>query len=126
VLVLDDYHLISDNSVHELITELVRYSPRKLVSRHSGPFRSAAAPGQLPARGHLTELRAVDLRFTVEETARLLRDSMRLPIDDQAVAILRTRTEGWAVGLRLVALYYRHRGQLNAQNLESEQLESAT
>jgi LuxR family maltose regulon positive regulatory protein len=30
ILVLGDYHVIHDNAVHELITELVRYAPRSL------------------------------------------------------------------------------------------------
>lgn len=118
ILVLDDFHVIQDNAVHELITELVRYSPRNLslvVAARLDPLLPLAS---FRARGHFTELRAADLRFTVEEAAHLLRDNMQLPLDDQAVAILRNRTEGWAVGLRLVALYYRHNGQLNVQSFD--------
>ena len=118
ILVLDDYHLIHDNAVHELITELVRYSPRSLYLVVAARFDPPLPLSSFRARGHFTELRAANLRFTVEEAASLLRDNMHLPIDDQAVAILRTRTEGWAVGLRLAALYYRHTGQLNAQGLD--------
>jgi LuxR family maltose regulon positive regulatory protein len=118
ILVLDDYHVIHDNAVHELITELVRYSPHNLYLVVAARFDPPLPLSSFRASGHFTELRAANLRFTVEEAASLLRDSMRLPIDDQAVAILRTRTEGWAVGLRLAALHYRHTGQLNAQGLD--------
>lgn len=117
ILVLDDYHVIQDNSVHELITELVRYSPRNLCLVMAARFDPPLPLSSFRARGQFTELRAVNLCFTVEEATRLLRDNMQLPIDDQAVALLRTRTEGWAVALRLAALYYRHRGRLTAQDL---------
>jgi hypothetical protein len=52
----------------------------------------------LRARGQFTELRAANLRFTVEEATRLLRDNLQLPLDDRAIARLRTRTEGWSAG----------------------------
>ena len=117
ILVLDDYHLIHDNIVHELVADLIRYSPRNLslvIAARSDPPLPLA---RLRASGPFTEVRAANLRFTVEEAARLLRDNLQLPLDNQAVATLRTRTDGWAVGLRLAALYYRHTGH-TAQGLE--------
>jgi LuxR family maltose regulon positive regulatory protein len=118
ILVLDEYHVIHDNAVHELITELVRYSPHNLYLVVAARFDPPLPLSSFRARGQFTELRAANLRFTVEEATRLLRDNLQLPLDDQTVALLRSRTEGWAVALRLAALYYRHTGQLTAQSLD--------
>jgi len=58
---------------------------------------------RLRLAGQLTEIRAADLRFTLEETRDLIADSAAV-LSDESVAALHARTEGWAAGLRLAAL----------------------
>ncbi len=107
ILVLDDYHVIRQPAIHELMTDVVRHAPRALhlviASRHDPPLPLAG----LRARGHVLELRAADLRFTLEETAQFLQEAMALAIDERTIALLAAKTEGWPAGLRLVALSLR-------------------
>jgi len=58
---------------------------------------------RLRLAGELTEVRAADLRFTLDETRELLAGS-GIALSDNAVAMLQARTEGWAAGLRMAAL----------------------
>ena len=58
---------------------------------------------RLRLAGELTELRASDLRFSVEEMKELLRGS-GITLSDGGIALLYERTEGWAAGLRLAAI----------------------
>ena len=58
---------------------------------------------RLRLEGQLTELRADDLRFNLDE-ARALFDTAGISLSDPALAQLHARTEGWAAGLRLAAL----------------------
>jgi LuxR family maltose regulon positive regulatory protein len=107
VLILDDYHVIQQQVIHDFMIELVRHLPRALhlviASRHDPPLPLAS----LRARGHVTELRAADLRFTLDETGQFLIDAMALSLDERSIAALAARTEGWPAGLRLVALALR-------------------
>ena len=48
-----------------------------------------------------------NLRLTLEEAALFLREVMALPVDEQTIALLAAKTEGWPVGLRLAALSLR-------------------
>jgi LuxR family maltose regulon positive regulatory protein len=58
---------------------------------------------RLRLEGELTEIRAADLRFTLEEARELFATSgVELP--EPALKLLHQRTEGWAAGLRLAAL----------------------
>ena len=106
LLVLDDYHLISAQPVHESLAFLVEHRPAGicvvLASRSDPPLPLA----RLRARGQLTEVRAAELRFTPAETGELLQHAgSALP--DASVAALAARTEGWAAGLQLAALSLR-------------------
>ena len=103
-LVLDDYHLITAQPIHRSITYLLDHLPPQLhlviVTRADPPLSLA----RLRARGHLTEIRAADLRFTAEETAAFLTRALGLELSAQDIATLEARTEGWIAGLRLAAL----------------------
>ncbi len=104
MLVLDDYHVISNQAVHEGVAFLLAHQPRQLqlvlATRTDPPLQVS----RLRAHGQLTELRLADLRFTTEEAAAFLNDAMNLGLISADVQALETRTEGWIVGLQLAAL----------------------
>jgi LuxR family transcriptional regulator, maltose regulon positive regulatory protein len=109
VLVLDDYHVIENDEIHEPIEMLIERLPATthlvLATRSDPPFPL----GRLRARGQLTEIRAGDLRFTTEEAGTFLNDVLELGLDDDEVARLCDRTEGWAAGLQLAGLSVKDR-----------------
>jgi len=104
VLVLDDYHLIEAAAVDEALAFLLDHAPPQLhliiASREDPPLPLA----RLRARNQLTEVRAADLRFTLEEAATFLNQSMGLHLTADNVASLEARTEGWIAGLQLAAI----------------------
>jgi LuxR family maltose regulon positive regulatory protein len=104
VLVLDDYHAIESPPIDEALTFFVDHLPPQLrlviASREDPPLPLA----RLRARGHLTELRAADLRFTPDEAAEFLNEAMGLKLSARDIDALESRTEGWIAGLQLAAL----------------------
>jgi LuxR family maltose regulon positive regulatory protein len=113
VLVLDDYHLVDSQTVHESVAFLLENMPSGLhlvmSSRADPPLPLPLA--RLRARGQLAELRAAELQFNPEEAAALLSEAIGRGLPGTAVAALTARTEGWAAGLRLAALSLR--GQMD-------------
>lgn len=104
VLVLDDYHAITSQVIHDAVTFLVDHLSENM---HLVLATRADPPLPLPrlrARGHLTELRQSDLRFTTEEAAALLNSVMGLDLSAEDVAALEARTEGWIAGLQMASL----------------------
>jgi ATP/maltotriose-dependent transcriptional regulator MalT len=103
-LVLDDYHAIMAEAVHDLVAYLVEHAPPTLrlmiASREEPPLSMS----RWRVRGQLIELRAHDLRFTHEEATQFLSEVMGLVLAPEAVARLEARTEGWIAGLQLAAL----------------------
>ena len=114
VLALDDYHVIESPEVHEGMAFVLEHQPPQLhlviVTRVDPPLPLA----QLRARGQLIEVRANELRFTPEEVANYLNESMRLQLSDDDVAALEGRTEGWIAALQLAALSLRGRTDASA------------
>ena len=109
VLVIDDYHLIRSLDVHDVLAFLVEHLPPPL---HIVIMTREDPPLPLPtmrARGKINELRERDLRFTDEEAAAFLNQTMGLNLAPEAVAALRARTEGWIAGLQLAALALQER-----------------
>jgi LuxR family maltose regulon positive regulatory protein len=112
VLVLDDYHLIEAQPVHDALTFLLRHMPSPsrglhlaIITRDDPPLPLA----RLRARSQLTELRVTDLRFARSEAAEFLNQAMDLDLSAEDIAVLERRTEGWIVGLQLAALSMRGR-----------------
>jgi len=107
LLVLDDYHLIDSEPVHESVAFLLENLPPGLRVVVSGRTDPPLPLARLRARGQLAELRAADLRFTTDEAAGLLREAIGAELPGAAVAALVARTEGWAAGLQLAGLSLR-------------------
>jgi LuxR family maltose regulon positive regulatory protein len=104
VLVLDDYHVISTQAIHDGMAFLLDHQPQQLHLVLSTRADPPLPISRLRARGQLTELRADDLRFTPDEAAMFLNETMGLGLPPQDVETLESRTEGWIVGLQLAAI----------------------
>jgi len=100
LVVLDDYHLVSQSeSVNKLVQQLINYLPSNvqliMTSRMPFPFPL----GSLRTRGWLTEITGDELAFTQEEAKELLQE---FSLSQEEIAELWSKVEGWAAGLSLV------------------------
>ncbi len=103
-LVLDDYHLIEAQVIHDAVNFLLNHLPPQVhlvISSRTNPPLSLS---QLRAQNQLMEVRADDLRFISEEATAFLNDVMNLGLSDEDVATLESRTEGWIASLQLAAV----------------------
>ncbi|NTW97172.1 MAG: AAA family ATPase [Oscillochloris sp.] len=107
VLVLDDYHLVNAAPVDAALGLLLAHQPPQLhlviATREDPPLPLA----RMRARDQLTELRVSELRFSHTEADALLSQTEGLSLSADVVAVLASRTEGWAAGLHLAALSLR-------------------
>jgi LuxR family transcriptional regulator, maltose regulon positive regulatory protein len=104
VLVLDNLHEIGSPEVHSGLLRLVAHPPPSLLllitTRRDPPWPLA----QFRLAGLVAEVRTSDLAFRPDEAAALFAQLM-VDVDPSQLARLIDRTEGWAAGLRLVALH---------------------
>jgi LuxR family maltose regulon positive regulatory protein len=113
VLVLDDYHLITAQRIHEALAFLLDHPPHNMhlvvATRADPPWHFA----RLRGRGQLTELRLADLQFTRDEATVFLNQVMDLRLSADDITALTSRTEGWIAGLQLAALSMQGRQDLS-------------
>lgn len=104
VLALDDYHLIGNPEIDAAIEYLVERMPESLrlvlVARDQPNLPLA----RWRALAHVNEIGLDDLRFSFDESALFLKNTMGLELDGDSVRALGNRTEGWIAGLQMAAL----------------------
>lgn len=109
ILVLDDLHCISSPEIFQGLTFLIEHMPPSLhlvLATRADPSLPLA---RLRARGSLSELRAVDLRFSSDEVRAFFTNFSEVNLSPEQVESLEERTEGWAAGIQLAALSLRGR-----------------
>lgn len=104
VLILNDYHLISEQQVHTTLTYLVEHSPPQLhiilATRIDPPLPILL----LQTRKRVLQIRTDQLRCTPNETKAFFREVMDIQLPDKTIEEVTTRTEGWLAGLQLLGL----------------------
>ncbi|WP_189009599.1 LuxR C-terminal-related transcriptional regulator [Paenibacillus marchantiophytorum] len=104
VLVLDDYHVIKAGPIDQAIALLIERMPPQMhlvIATREDPRLPLA---RLRVRDQLTEVRAIDLRFTASEAGEFMDQVMGLQLSKKDITLLESRTEGWVAGLQLAAL----------------------
>jgi len=104
VFVLDDFHLITEESVLKSVTFLIDNLPPMLRFVLSGRGEPDLPLARYRARDMLLELNAGDLQFTNDEASLFLHHMTGLSLGVDRISDLQSQLEGWAAGLQLVGL----------------------
>ena len=104
VLVLDDYHLVSNEEVHSSVQHLIEHLPpqlRLVIATRSDPPLPLS---RLRASGSMLEIRVGQLAFSNDDAVEFMARRFGVDLDSTSAASLRQRTEGWPAGLQLAGL----------------------
>jgi LuxR family maltose regulon positive regulatory protein len=107
VLMLDDYHAITNPQIHEAMEMFLTHLPPDMHVVISSRSEPPLALGRARMYGELLELRIDDLRLSEGEIEAFLRETMGITLSADERALLEQRTEGWVAGLYLVGLALR-------------------
>lgn len=108
VLVIDDYHTIHTERIHDFISFLIDHKPTQMSIVIASRADPALPLARLRAHGQLTEIRQDDLCFTHEEASTLIHNLIGLNLTLEQVDTIVKRTEGWVAGLQLAGLSMRN------------------
>lgn len=104
VLVLDDYHCIENEVIHESLAFLIDYLPAPMHLVVAGRLAPPLPLARWRARGQLMELRADEFRFSDDETQTFFKQAVNVDLSVPDIKLFQERLEGWAAGLYLAAL----------------------
>jgi LuxR family transcriptional regulator, maltose regulon positive regulatory protein len=105
VTVIDDYQAIEDPGANETLARLLSALPENwtvVIGTRREPVMLPLA--RLRASLELTELRAPDLAFTVDEAAEVVSLTAGRYVSRDVARLITERTEGWPAGVRLAGL----------------------
>ncbi len=106
-LILDDYHVIEEQTIHESFVFLLDHLPARLHLLLSSRVDPPIALSRWRACGQIVEIRDNDLRLSEKDAASFLKQTMGLQLEEEEMVRLWSRTEGWMAGLQLAALSLR-------------------
>jgi len=104
ILVLEEYHLIENEKIDQVLELMLNQAVANLhlvIATREDPNLPLM---RLRVRNQLTEIRAADLSFSLEEAGEFFSNVMEVNLSKKEMEILKNRTEGWAAGLQLAAL----------------------
>lgn len=104
-VVLDDFHVIDNPTIHAAVRQWVRFLPPNthlLVSSHTEPAIGIAA---LRVRGQLLEVDAPVLDFTTDEASEFLSRRLARTVTADVVRQIDHRLQGWPAGYQLISSY---------------------
>jgi LuxR family maltose regulon positive regulatory protein len=110
--VLDDYHVITNEALQRAVAALLEHPLPHLHLFIATRVDPALPLARLRVRGHLCEVRAAQLQFSIDEAGTFLETVMGLDLEASALVALHQRTEGWIAGLQLAALSLQDRADV--------------
>ncbi len=114
LLVLDDYHRIHNQAVHDLVSHILRNCPGNFHLVLIARFEPALPLASFRGAGLLGEIRASELRMNRSETRAFLEEAggkltaVNLDRIEQII-------EGWGAGLRLLNILLQQSGDLTGK-----------
>ena len=108
-LVLDDVHMLRNRECQAALSVLADHVPAGSQLAVAGRSRPPLRVARLRAEGRILEIGPSDLSLDRDEASMLLHNADIAASEDD-VRELHRRTEGWAAGLYLAALYLREGG----------------
>lgn len=116
MLILDDYHVIHNPAVHQLVTTLFDHLPPAMRVVIASRITPVLPLSRWRARKQLLELRAAQLRFSSAETREWLQQyHHHLP--ETLIQRLITKTEGWSAGLHLATVLISEQAERDTEAL---------
>lgn len=105
-IVLDDYHLIQNEQIHDFIIQFIEYLPDNVhlyfTTRTALPFPLA----KWRVKQWVHELNLSHLKFSHQDTKSFLAETTTLPLNETQIQTIYEKTEGWIAGLILTTLAY--------------------
>lgn len=119
LLVIDDYHLISNDAIHEGMRFFLRHQPENITLMVLSRTLPQLGIANLRVRDQLLELNAAQLAFNHVEAQQFFDCRLAEPLEQADSGRLCDDVAGWATALQLIALSARQSSAATASAQQS-------
>lgn len=112
VLVLDDFHVLTNPLIHNAFDSLLESIPEKvhlIISSRVDPQISLI---RLRAHDQIDEIRNNQLKFNEDESREFLRKTIKIQLSPQTEEQVIRHTEGWVAGMQLAVISLQNHQEL--------------
>ncbi len=113
VLVLENFHFITLPEIQQFMNSFIDFLPPQFHLVILTRDDRTLSLGRLRIQNQVAEMRADDLRFTLDEIEQLMSMNFQKPFSALQLCEIESKTSGWAAALRMVMIY------LKSQPLDS-------
>lgn len=103
-IVVDDYHHIADQNIHQIMAYFIRNLPPQVRLFMTTRIEPPACIMSLQLRGLVHKISLEDLSFTSAETKQFLTQNKHIHLTSHESEAILQVVEGWPIGLQLVVL----------------------
>lgn len=108
LLVLENFHFITLPEIRQFINSFIDFLPPQIhlviLTRDDG----ALSLGRLRIQNQIAEIRADDLRFSLDEIEQLMGLNFQRNFSPSDLREIESKTSGWAAALRMVLIYLKN------------------
>ncbi len=126
-LILDDYHAVTDDFVHDSLSLLIKYLPSCIHILIMSRVKPPISLSRFLIAGDLKELTVKELKFTSGEIACFFKQK-DVDLNEEEIKKLEFTTEGWPAGLQVIAYSLRHnkskKGYMSKLNINNRHIVS--
>lgn len=103
-LILDDFHRITNNEIHQSVTFLIDYLPQNVQIIITSRVEPSLPIARWRVRNIIDEIHAHDLAFSIDESRLFFNEYMDLNLSDADIELAREKSEGWVAAMQLAAI----------------------
>jgi LuxR family maltose regulon positive regulatory protein len=103
LLVLDDYHTITNPAIHESLEWLIARLPNHTCAALASRTRLPLALARLSLQGRVKIVTADELRFSTAEVKEFFARASAMSLSAEMLSVLDSQIAGWPAGLQLAA-----------------------
>lgn len=103
-LVLDDYHVITSDTIHRQLAWFMDYLPQGMLVTIASRTEPPLPLARWRVRRHVQDIHPGLLAFSEDECRSFFRETMSMDLPEQEILNICRRTEGWVAAMQLSAL----------------------
>lgn len=103
-IVLDDFHIVTHPSLLQQFAYLIDFLPARVEIIITTRFEPQLPIARWSVKNWVDKIYAADLVFSLDESTDFLNAYMGLELNEQQIAAIVKKTEGWVAAIQLAAL----------------------